>query len=120
MELPPQGVSRSAGGLATAKSDDLSHVHPLQPLQANVRVCPVCTAPRCLNPVTLQDAKNAVVRQREILAATYGKHVPLRMQIESEILSQFRRLPSLPSSMLGLETLAGRDTKLDVADVFGG
>ena len=67
----------------------------------------------------LQAAKEEVNRQRKILAASYGQHVPLRMQMESEILSQFRRLPSLQSSMVGLETLAGRDTKIDVTDVFG-
>jgi hypothetical protein len=66
-----------------------------------------------------QAAKDEVTRQRKILAASYGQHVPLRMQIESEILSKFRRLPSLQSSMLGLETLAGRDTQIDVADIFG-
>ncbi len=58
-------------------------------------------------------------RQREILAATYGLHVPLRMQMESEILSQYRRLPTLQSSMVGLDTLAGRDTQINISDVFG-
>jgi hypothetical protein len=64
-------------------------------------------------------AKSDVKRQREVLAATYGAHVPLRMQIESEILSQYRRLPTLQSSMLGLDTLAGRDTQINISDVFG-
>eukprot|EP01043_Picozoa_sp_COSAG02_P019258 COSAG02_NODE_921_length_15917_cov_4.428057_6_plen_95_part_00 len=64
-------------------------------------------------------AKGEVKRQREILAATYGLHVPLRMQMESEILSQYRRLPTLQSSMVGLDTLAGRDTQINISDVFG-
>ena len=64
-------------------------------------------------------AKGDVKRQREVLAATYGAHVPLRMQIESEILSQYRRLPTLQSSMVGLDTLAGRDTQINISDVFG-
>jgi hypothetical protein len=64
-------------------------------------------------------AKEEVKRQREILAATYGLHVPLRMQMESEILSQYRRLPTLQSSMVGLDTLAGRDTQINISDVFG-
>ena len=67
----------------------------------------------------MQMAKGDVKRQREVLAATYGAHVPLRMQIESEILSQYRRLPTLQSSMVGLDTLAGRDTQINISDVFG-
>lgn len=66
-----------------------------------------------------QMAKNEVKRKREVLAATYGAHVPLRMQMESEILSQYRRLPTLQSSMVGLDTLAGRDTQINISDVFG-
>ena len=60
-----------------------------------------------------------VQRQREILAASYGQYVPLRMQMESQILSQFRRLPTLPSSMLGLDTLGNRHQTLGISDVFG-
>ena len=67
----------------------------------------------------VQMAKDEVKRQREILAATYGLHVPLRMQMESEILSQYRRLPTLQSSMLGLDTLSGRVTDINISDVFG-
>jgi hypothetical protein len=67
----------------------------------------------------VQMAKDGVKRQREVLAATYGQHVPLRMQMESEILSQYRRLPTLQSSMIGLDTLAGRDTQINLSDVFG-
>ena len=95
--LAPNDAMRN--GVATVKGE-LMTVHPVQPIQASM-------------------AKDEVQRQRGVLAATYGQHVPLRMQIESEILSQFRRLPTLQSSMLGLETLAGRDTQINVADVFG-
>ena len=53
-----------------------------------------------------QFRRNDIDQQRRILAASYGSHVPLRMQMESQIFSQFRRLPTLESSMVGLDTLA--------------
>lgn len=82
-------------------------------------VCCGCAAGVLRVCAGVQMAKDEVKRQREILAATYGLHVPLRMQMESEILSQYRRLPTLQSSMVGLDTLAGRDTDINISDVFG-
>ena len=94
--LGPRDAMRT--GLGTVKAD-VCAVHPLEPLQK-------------------QMARNETDRHREILAASYGQYVPLRMQMESQILSQFRRLPTLPSSMMGLDTLGNRHVELNVGDVF--
>lgn len=37
----------------------------------------------------------------------YGEALPLRMHIEEQILGRFQRLPGLPSSRLGLESMTG-------------
>ncbi|KAI5082938.1 hypothetical protein GOP47_0002681 [Adiantum capillus-veneris] len=46
--------------------------------------------------------------QRSLLERAYGSAVPLRMDIDRQILSRFQRPPGLlPSSMLGLHSLTG-------------
>ncbi len=41
------------------------------------------------------------------MRSLYGVALPARFQIETQILSKFTRLPGLPSSKLGLESLTG-------------
>lgn len=55
----------------------------------------------------------------QLLALTYGSAMPMRLQMQEETLSQFHRLPGLPSSRLGLETLSFRDETIDVEDYMG-
>ncbi|OMO80126.1 Proteasome maturation factor UMP1 [Corchorus capsularis] len=43
---------------------------------------------------------------RKVLANTYGTAMPLKRDLDRQILSRFQR-PILPSSMLGLEALTG-------------
>ena len=43
----------------------------------------------------------------------------MQMKMEASILSQVRRLPGLPSSHVGLDTLLGRDTTIDFEDYLG-
>ncbi|KAA8493581.1 Proteasome maturation protein-like [Porphyridium purpureum] len=50
------------------------------------------------------------------LADLYGIHMPMRMEMERQIVSQFHRLPGLPSSHLALEFLNNTDLKIDFAD----
>eukprot|EP00249_Psilotum_nudum_P001469 c13937_g1_i1 orf=156-593(+) len=46
--------------------------------------------------------------RRSVLEKVYGSALPLKMDIEEQILSRFQRPPGLlPSSMLGLESLTG-------------
>lgn len=43
----------------------------------------------------------------QMLQNVYGSALPARMHIEKQILSRVERLPGLPSSRLGLESLTG-------------
>ncbi|THG08342.1 hypothetical protein TEA_027840 [Camellia sinensis var. sinensis] len=46
--------------------------------------------------------------KRRILLNTYGSALPLKMDLDRQMLSRFQRLPGpIPSSMLGLEALTG-------------
>lgn len=49
----------------------------------------------------------------QVLRDLYGLAVPARKDIEQQMLSKFGRLPGLPSSRLGLESLTGE------LDTFG-
>lgn len=44
--------------------------------------------------------------------------MPIRLQTEKQILSQFQRLPGIRSEMPGLETMLGKDEDLDFEDIF--
>merc|ERR1719446_1622832 len=58
--------------------------------------------------------------QQEMMAKSivFGQHAPIRAKMERELLSQFQRLPGLPSSMLGLETVMRMDTNIEFEDIF--
>merc|ERR1719229_2034062 len=58
--------------------------------------------------------------QQEMMAKSlvFGQHAPVRAKMERELLSQFQRLPGLPSSLMGLETVLGLDTTISFEDVF--
>ncbi|OWM84673.1 cyclin-B1-2 [Punica granatum] len=46
--------------------------------------------------------------KRKFLANTYGTALPLKMDLDRQILSRFQRPPGvIPSSMLGLEAMTG-------------
>eukprot|EP00747_Dinoflagellata_sp_TGD_P163833 gnl/TRDRNA2_/TRDRNA2_182958_c0_seq1.p3 gnl/TRDRNA2_/TRDRNA2_182958_c0~~gnl/TRDRNA2_/TRDRNA2_182958_c0_seq1.p3 ORF type:complete len:146 (-),score=32.29 gnl/TRDRNA2_/TRDRNA2_182958_c0_seq1:93-530(-) len=48
----------------------------------------------------------------------HGLHAPLKAKMEREMLAQFQRLPGLPSSLVGLETVMGLDETIEFEDVF--
>jgi len=54
--------------------------------------------------------------KRVALNNIFGTHMPLRMQMEQSILSEFQRLPSLTSELVGLETMLGIDEDLGFED----
>lgn len=56
--------------------------------------------------------------KRQLMAITYGAAMPMRLMMQEEILSQFHRLPGLPSSFTGLNSLSGRDERIDFDDIF--
>ncbi|CAN4079565.1 unnamed protein product [Withania somnifera] len=46
--------------------------------------------------------------KRKILANTYGSALPMKLDLDRQILSRFQRPPgAIPSSMVGLESLTG-------------
>ena len=49
----------------------------------------------------------------------YGMALPTRLKLEREILGQIKRPPGMPSSMLGLEIMTGRDETMDFDDFMG-
>ncbi|XP_011622756.1 cyclin-B1-2 isoform X2 [Amborella trichopoda] len=57
---------------------------------------------------SIQQKKRKEELKRMVLMNTYGSALPLKMDLDMQILSRFQRLPGpLPSSMLGLEALTG-------------
>eukprot|EP00916_Digyalum_oweni_P013186 GHVL01021668.1.p1 GENE.GHVL01021668.1~~GHVL01021668.1.p1 ORF type:complete len:118 (+),score=17.87 GHVL01021668.1:54-407(+) len=90
-EQPSSWISHGSPTSTTA------WVHPAQKIQNN----------------KLADSEN----QKMILArAVYGIGAPMRMQMERNILARCRRLPGLPSSLLGLEMVLGLSDQIDFED----
>eukprot|EP00933_Yihiella_yeosuensis_P021098 TRINITY_DN1678_c0_g1_i1.p1 TRINITY_DN1678_c0_g1~~TRINITY_DN1678_c0_g1_i1.p1 ORF type:complete len:152 (+),score=43.59 TRINITY_DN1678_c0_g1_i1:84-539(+) len=58
--------------------------------------------------------------QQEMMSKciVYGQHAPIRAKMERELLSQFQRLPGLPSSLVGLETVLDMDETIEFEDIF--
>jgi len=98
LRSPPQLLELGPGGTNVQAA---TPVHPVQLIQ-------------------MQAEPRRVETQKALMARIYGAHVPMRMTMEETILSQFQRMPGLPSSMVGLETLLNTDTKIDYADYLGG
>jgi len=57
-----------------------------------------------------------ISRENFALKNTFGSQMVMRLEMEKEILGQFRRLPVLPSSFVGLETMLGTDEDIDFED----
>eukprot|EP00437_Effrenium_voratum_P019829 CAMPEP_0181460446 /NCGR_PEP_ID=MMETSP1110-20121109/33344_1 /TAXON_ID=174948 /ORGANISM="Symbiodinium sp., Strain CCMP421" /LENGTH=156 /DNA_ID=CAMNT_0023584995 /DNA_START=8 /DNA_END=476 /DNA_ORIENTATION=- len=51
-------------------------------------------------------------------ALVFGQHAPLKAKMERELLSQFQRLPGLPSSLVGLETVMDMDDTIEFEDIM--
>lgn len=86
-------------GLGTLKGDVLP-THPVEQIQE-------------------QHAKNATATKYQMLRDVYGAALPARMEIESQILSKFHRLPGLPSSKLGLQSMTGALDEIDFESMLG-
>lgn len=54
--------------------------------------------------------------RRKLKAAAFGAALPMRQMMQEHMLSQCQRLPGLPSSYAGLDSLTGRDEKFDFED----
>lgn len=89
-ELPFQQKPHDALRLGLASlREDASTRHPVDVIQEQTRL-----------PVQQQN-------KASMLRDLYGAAFPARMQIEQQILGKFQRLPGVPSSMLGLESITG-------------
>eukprot|EP00753_Platysulcus_tardus_P008971 PLAT1735.1.p2 GENE.PLAT1735.1~~PLAT1735.1.p2 ORF type:complete len:127 (-),score=42.60 PLAT1735.1:71-451(-) len=60
-----------------------------------------------------------LARERRNLMRVDGRGAVIRAEMERRVLTQFQRLPGLPSAMSGLDTLLGRDMELDAEDLYG-
>jgi len=60
--------------------------------------------------------QNQIELKRNTLSNVFGTHLPLRLQMEQQILTQFQRLPGLHSEFVGLETLLGTDEDIQFED----
>eukprot|EP00877_Chromochloris_zofingiensis_P003670 jgi/Chrzof1/13303/Cz07g28070.t1 len=74
-------------GLASLKEDVISR-HPVEMIQN-------------------QPKSQANATKMQMMRDLYGIAMPAKMHIERQILDRFQRLPGLPSSKLGLDSLTG-------------
>ncbi|XP_019086333.1 PREDICTED: cyclin-B1-2-like [Camelina sativa] len=59
--------------------------------------------------------------KRKVIMHTYGAALPLKMDLDRQILSRFQRPPELiPSSMLGLEVYTGAINEFGFEDYLNG
>lgn len=52
----------------------------------------------------------------DTISRLYGVAAAMRLKTEKDVLSQIRRAPGLPSSMVGLETVLGTDETIEFED----
>lgn len=71
------------------------------------------------HPLELQQSEYLRSRERmefRRAASLYGLHAPLRLKMERELTAMSQRLPGLPSSLWGLQTLMRLDEEISVED----
>lgn len=81
---------------------------------------PSCGIPP--HPLELQQKQylHEVERQQlERLTAAFGAHAALRLKTEREMCAMTQRLPGLPSSLWGLQTVMGLDDQIMTEDYLG-
>nr|CCA14153.1 conserved hypothetical protein [Albugo laibachii Nc14] len=83
----------------TKAATSVRPVHPVQQLQAH-------------NHEMNWELKMATVEQ------VYGKAASMRLRTEKAVLEQFKRLPGLPSSNAGIDTITGMDEQVDLEDIL--
>ncbi|XP_065854360.1 cyclin-B1-2 [Euphorbia lathyris] len=97
MEQAPKTIAHEIGGIQNdalrfglhGVRSDLVGAHPLESLYESSR-------------------KSEEAMKEKFLANTYGAALPLKMDMERQILSRFQRPPGpISSSMLGLEAITG-------------
>eukprot|EP00401_Gymnodinium_catenatum_P082578 CAMPEP_0117550350 /NCGR_PEP_ID=MMETSP0784-20121206/48635_1 /TAXON_ID=39447 /ORGANISM="" /LENGTH=138 /DNA_ID=CAMNT_0005347365 /DNA_START=16 /DNA_END=432 /DNA_ORIENTATION=- len=66
----------------------------------------------------IDSGRRAEQQEMMALSLVHGQHAPIRLKVEREMLSQFQRLPGLPSSFVGLQTVLDLDETIEFEDVF--
>merc|ERR1719284_923706 len=66
----------------------------------------------------IDSGKRAEQQEMMALSLVHGMHAPMRTKMERELLSQFQRLPGLPSSLVGLETVMDQDDTIEFEDIL--
>merc|ERR1711957_916848 len=80
-----------------------------------------CAGAEARHPVEkllIDNGRRAERQEFQCLSMVHGVHAPLRLKMERELLSQFQRLPGLPSSLAGLETVLGIDETIQFENVL--
>ncbi|KYR02171.1 proteasome maturation factor UMP1 family protein [Tieghemostelium lacteum] len=75
--------------------------------------------PRLSHPVQsiqLDNGKTESILKNFATTNIFGTHMTLHNELEKQMYSQFKRLPTLPSSMVALETCLGLDEDFDFED----
>jgi len=83
-------------GLATLQNQSIS-THPVQHIQKNWVI-------------------DEASRENFAIKRIFGTQMNMRLEMEKEILGKPKRLPGLPSSFVGLETVLGTDEDIDFED----
>jgi len=88
-----------------------------EPLRNGIASASVYQPPKHpLETAQLNFRKNDHQFRRIALDNIFGTHMPMRLQMEQAILSEFQRLPSLHSDFTGLETMLGIDEDIGFED----
>ncbi|KAM9986477.1 hypothetical protein ACTFIY_010899 [Dictyostelium cf. discoideum] len=66
--------------------------------------------------IQLDQGKTEIKLKNFAMKNVFGSHMVMNNEIEKQIYSQFKRLPTLQSSMVGLETILGLDEDFDFGD----
>ncbi|KAM9968613.1 hypothetical protein ACTFIW_007763 [Dictyostelium discoideum] len=66
--------------------------------------------------IQLDQGKTEIKLKNFAMKNVFGTHMVMNNEIEKQIYSQFKRLPTLQSSMVGLETILGLDEDFDFGD----
>eukprot|EP00922_Rhytidocystis_sp_ex-Travisia-forbesii_P030357 GHVS01044846.1.p1 GENE.GHVS01044846.1~~GHVS01044846.1.p1 ORF type:complete len:127 (+),score=20.27 GHVS01044846.1:131-511(+) len=66
-----------------------------------------------------QSFRDEEARKIRRAGLVYGLHAAVTMRMERELLSGSGRLPGLKSSLLGLHTIMGTDSTIDMHDYVG-
>lgn len=104
--LPPQSSHLSPA--VSSSSSQSSSLLPRPPCAGAHR-----------HPLELQQSDYLRSRERmefRRAASLYGLHAPLRLKMERELTAMTQRLPGLPSSLWGLQTLMRLDEEISVED----